>query len=360
MGERSSLKSLKSSRAPRRATSRKSTSGSPKLPLVIIFIILIGAAIFVIGGKGINNIGGDTPKMLTSVEAQERLINFINDTYSMTVKDIEVVETKEESGMYSVTALITDKSDATSTTTLHVSMDGKYFLANAIDMEEIKAKMAEQEAAAQGSQNEVATEMPKSDNPKIELFTMTYCPFGNQAEDGLSPVARLLADNIDIEPHYVIYSDYRGGGEEYCMDEDDKYCSMHGAEELRQGVRELCIYKYYKSKFWDYIDAVNKDCNLNNIVDCWDGPADDLGIDIGDITTCLEDEAMDMLAKEVEIGKKYDVKGSPVLVINGVKYSGGRSPEDYKLGICGAFNEQPEKCSETLGDVTAATSGGCN
>lgn len=358
MGERSSLKSLKASRTPRRTASRKNAPSSPKFPLIVVFIILIGVAVFAIGGKKINN--NNMPKKLTSTEAQERLVSFINETYQMTVKNLEVVETKEESGIYAITALITDQSDNTSTTTLHVSMDGKYFLANAIDIDEIKAKMAEQEELAKKSGAEASTEIPTSDNPKIELFTMTYCPFGNQAEDGLSPVARLLADNIDIEPHYVVYSDYRGGGEKYCLDEDDKYCSMHGAEELKQGVRELCIYKYYKSKFWDYIDAVNKDCNLNNIEDCWDGPANDLGIDVDDIATCLDDEAMDMLAKEVEIGKKYNVKGSPVLVINGTKYSGGRSPEDYKLGICGAFNEQPEKCSETLGDVTAAASGGCN
>lgn len=327
--------------------------------MISIVFFLIAIAVLTMENGRLAGIlkGGSGEKFLTAEEAQDRLVNFINETYSRTVKGVEVVETKEESGVYAITALITDQNDRTSTSTLHMSKDGKYFLANAIDIDEIKAQMAEQQAG--NGQAQPAANMPKSDNPKVELFTMSYCPFGNQAEDGLSPVARLLDGSVEIEPHYVIYSDYNGGGEKYCLDKDDKYCSMHGIDELKQDVRELCIYKYNRSKFWDYIDAVNKDCDLNNIEDCWDGPAQELGIDSGKIASCLDNEAMDMLAKEVELGKKYGISGSPALVINGVKYQGGRASEDYKLGICGAFNEQPEKCSEKLGEVTAAASGGC-
>jgi len=134
---------------------------------------------------------------------------------------------------------------------------------------------------------------------------------------------------------------------------------MHGVEELNQDVRELCIYKYNKSKFWDYIDAVNAQCDLSNIESCWTKPAEALGIDTGKIESCFDNEAMDILAEEVALGQKYGITGSPALVINGARYEGGRAPENYKLGICGAFNNQPEACNTVLGNATASASGGC-
>ena len=55
----------------------------------------------------------------------------------------------------------------------------------------------------------------KSDKAKIDFYVMSYCPYGNQAEDGMSPVAALLNDKINFEPHYVIYGNYGGGGPKY-------------------------------------------------------------------------------------------------------------------------------------------------
>lgn len=362
MKERSRLKSLKSAGTSRRTISAKNKGKTQNYFWIISIIFFLLAIGFLAMKNGmltgnLNTISGE--KTLTAKEAEQRLINFIDETYSKTVKGVEAIETKEESGIYAVTALITDQNDRTSTSTIYISRDGKYFLANAINIDEIKDKLAAQQTN-NNKQAQPQTDIPKSDNPKVQLFTMSYCPYGNQAEKGISPVAKLLKDSVEVEPHYVIYSDYRGGGKQYCLDKENKYCSMHGIDELKQDVRELCIYKYNRSKFWDYIDAVDKDCTVSNIEECWDSPADKLGIDTEKISTCFDSEAMDMLAKEVDLDKKYNVTGSPALVINGARYQGGRSPEDYKMGICGAFNNQPEKCSESLGQTTAPTSGGCN
>ncbi|MBT4277941.1 hypothetical protein HOD96_04315 [Candidatus Falkowbacteria bacterium] len=359
MPEHKSLKSLKTSRV---STKKRKTKSTGYFWIIAVIFLLIAVTLLVTeNSKMMDLVRGDktTEELLTAEEAQKKLTDFINEAYGQSVKGIEVMETEEKSGVYAVTTLITNTNDQTSTSTLYISKDGKFFLPDAIDMEEILQKVAEQKQA-QNTPPPAAADVPKADAPKVELFTMSYCPFGNQAEDGISPVARLLGDSVEIEPHYVIYSDYRGGGEKYCLDEEDKYCSMHGIEELNQNVRELCIYKYNRSKFWDYIDAVNKDCNIQNIEECWTNPADDLGIDTGKIATCQKDEAIGMLAEEVALNKKYGITGSPALVINGVKYSGGRAPENYKLGICNAFNTQPKECSETLGEAAAASTGGCN
>jgi hypothetical protein len=48
----------------------------------------------------------------------------------------------------------------------------------------------------------------KTDKVDVKLFTMSYCPFGNDAENVMIPVEILLRNDVTIEPHYVIYSNY--------------------------------------------------------------------------------------------------------------------------------------------------------
>ena len=188
---------------------------------------------------------------------------------------------------------------------------------------------------------------------------MSYCPYGNQAEEGLIPVINLLKNtNFKITPHYIIYENY--GGEEYCI-ENGKYCSMHGIGELNQDIREMCIYKYEPANYWKYIEQVNGHCDSQNIESCWEGVAKEVGIDTNQIKTCQKEEAIDLLNAEMAIAQEYEVEGSPTVFINDVLYEGSRSPEDYKNAICEGFKEEsrPVECDEVLSDESAGNEGSC-
>jgi hypothetical protein len=65
---------------------------------------------------------------------------------------------------------------------------------------------------------EAAKDIVKRDQVDVKLFTMSYCPFGNQAESAMLPVEALLRNDVTIEPHYVIYSNYPSKVEQkdYC------------------------------------------------------------------------------------------------------------------------------------------------
>lgn len=199
----------------------------------------------------------------------------------------------------------------------------------------------------------------KTDAPLAQLFVMSFCPYGNQAEELMMPVAELLGDKADIELHYVIYSNYGGGGLDYCLDKEAKYCSMHGIQELNQGVRELCVQKYQKDKLWDFVKAVNSSCDYKNVDSCWENIARNAGVDVAKIKACQKDEALGILAGEAELNTKYGITGSPQLIINETEYQGSRSSEGYKQGICSAFNSVPDECSQTLGTEGGSVSGGC-
>lgn len=337
--------------------------------LSTILLLAVLALMIFENGKITDKIrSGGITNILTAEDAGQEWIGFINEVNPATKDKLKISEIKEENGVY-VAMVEYNNQDKISTSTIHISKDGEIFFQQGVKMEEERQKMAEATSQEAPEQKDI----PKSDKPKVEMFTMSYCPFGKQAEDGLLPVARLLGDSVEIEPHYVIYSDYATKMksrvdeeqaknikvEDYCYDKEEKYCSMHGIVELKQNVRELCIYKYNKDKFWDYTEAVNKECTLANNESCWSKPAEKLGINTAKISNCLDNEIEDFLAIEVELNKKYNVAGSPTVIINGVNYSGGRNPEQYKSGACNAFNSQPKECSETLSQNSAGATGDC-
>ncbi|MCX6801963.1 MAG: hypothetical protein NT067_02510 [Candidatus Diapherotrites archaeon] len=250
---------------------------------------------------------------------------------------------------YTLTFNITKSGSTVQTSKVYVSRDGeKIIFGNAMDLTEPIAYTAPP-----------AAEMPKSDKPNVKMFVMSFCPYGKQAESGLQPVAELLGDKIEFEPHFVIYSNYSSGYPDYCIDKDSKYCSMHGVKEVNEDVRQMCIWKYDKAKFWSYLSKVNATCTIGDIETCWKTQAEAVGIDTAKIETCFKDEATTLLAAESALNAQYSVQGSPTILVNDTSYEGGRAAENYKLGICGAFNTQPADCNKALGAEAGAASGSC-
>lgn len=309
------------------------------IPIAIIIAgLIIAESLYSISQKQI-------PGELSSKKAAERVIKFINSAVLQGQATASLVSVEEKSGIYKLIIEINNQAFES-----YVTRDGKLLFGPATEITE--------ESLSSGSQA-TETSVPKTDIPKVELFVMSFCPYGNQAEELMMPVAKLLKNKADIELHYVIYSNYRGGGADYCLDKENKYCSMHGINELNQDVRELCVQKYYKEKVWDFVKEVNNNCGLNNVETCWEGIAKNLGIDIGKIKTCQKNEALDMLAEEVALNKKYGISGSPQLIVNGVEYQGTRSSNSYKNQICAAFNNPPQECSQDLSSQSSASQGGC-
>ena len=204
----------------------------------------------------------------------------------------------------------------------------------------------------------VCEDVKKVDTPNFKLFYMSYCPYGQQAFKSVAEVAKLLGNSAEIEPHFVIYENYAGGGDDYCID-GSNLCSMHGIAELNEDIREACVYKYDKDKFWDYGVCVMDTCSLQNVESCWKTCADKYSIDTSKIETCLTEEGVSLMTAEKALDAKYGASGSPTIILNEAGYSGGRSPEEIKQSICCGFNKQPAACSQTISSNTAASSGSC-
>jgi hypothetical protein len=304
----------------------------------VVVLLLIAGALYYFDQKNKNTVSVD--------EASTKVINFIN-TSLLNGQATAVLKTaSKESGVYKILFDVGGQEY-----TFYITRDGKLLFTSGGPMPE---EATEEETATE------TTDIPKKDAAQALLFVMSYCPYGNQAEAAMLPVAELLKDKADIQLHYVIYSNYQDGGSTYCLDKDSKYCSMHGIQELNQDVRELCVQKYQQDKLWSFIEAMNSGCTAQNADSCWEAVAKNVGIDTAEIKTCQKNEALAILEQEVQLGKKYGISGSPQLVINDAEYSGARSASGYKAAICAGFNSAPSECSqEVQGSETTTTTGEC-
>jgi len=195
--------------------------------------------------------------------------------------------------------------------------------------------------------------LAKADKPIVQLFVMAFCPFGNQAEDGLFPAYNLLKDFADIKLRYIV---------SYTDDAKTAFASLHGDQELNQDIRELCVAKYDPDKLWTFVEAINKDCTAQDADKCWTAEAEKIGLDTNKIAQCQKSEGKQLLETEYAATEQYNVSGSPTLVINDAVVSSDRTPNGYKNTICSAFTEsrKPAVCAQTLSENSTTASGSCN
>jgi len=316
-----------------------------KITFRVLVVLFIVSAIVTQGFTYMPRLGGVKNYPATK-KAMEFLSSQIDQAKQMGQLDptvqIELANAKIQNGVIVLTVKIGGQDlDA------YITKDGSLFFPQAFNLNPQVEKFS----------------VKKTDVVDVKLFTMSYCPFGNEAETAIIPVAKLLNGYVDIIPHYVIYSQYPSPElySEYCLDKEAKYCSMHGIQELKQDVRELCIWKYQKNLYWDFISQVNSMCTVDNINTCWKPIATNLKIDTNKIETCEKEEASVLLDTEVQLNNTLQVAGSPMLFINETEYTGSRTPEAYKNAICDAFtkSKRPKVCDTKLSADVGQVSGSC-
>jgi glutaredoxin len=213
------------------------------------------------------------------------------------------------------------------------------------------ATVEKDDAAKKDADVNLQQTIKKSDKPIVELFVMSHCPYGTQAEKGILPVADLLGDKIDFEVKYVYYA-------------------MHGKIELDEQLKQYCIQKEQNPKFFDYLV-----CFLDGGDDKAEDCLNSVEVDKDKLDSCIEktdnefsvsDQFNDkatwlsgrfpLFGVHKDLNEKYGIRGSPSLVINGEQVQSNRSPEAYLSAICGAFNKVPKECNEKV-DAAAPSPG---
>jgi hypothetical protein len=251
-----------------------------------------------------------------------------------TVKDVT-----EEGDLYKITVSANGQDQP-----VYVTKDGTKFIQQAITFDEI----AKQQAEAKKQQEEAAKPAPKSDKPAVDLYVMSFCPYGNKAEDTMKSVYVLLKNKVDFNFHYIVSV------------EGDKITSLHGQPEVDQDEREACVLRDYgKGKWLDFASYVNTNCGSDG--KCWEAGARSVGVDTAKVSACVASDGAALMKTNADASSAAGATGSPTLNINGkasqAVYQYGNA-EAYKKTICDAFNTAPAECSTTLSSEASTSQGG--
>ncbi len=183
------------------------------------------------------------------------------------------------------------------------------------------------------AQKPAAAEVKKSDRPTAELFVMSHCPFGTQAEKGFLPLLEKFQDSADVKVRFVHYT-------------------MHGEKEHTEQLRQICVRDEQPAKYAAY---------LREFLDKSDSAAASkaAGLDSKKLESCLNkavaanpfDTATQFPAfgPDAAASKAAGVQGSPTLVINGAKVENvGRDAKGYRDALCAAFTDgkHPALCKD--------------
>lgn len=178
---------------------------------------------------------------------------------------------------------------------------------------------------------------------------MSFCPYGNRAENTMQPVYDLLKDSTDFNVHYIVNVN------------GNVTSSLHGQLEVNEDQREVCVLKEYGlDKWWTFTVYINNNCGSSG--SCWENASKAAGIGADKINDCVNNSGLDLMTAEAAATDAAGASGSPTLIINGVKSNAVyqyENPEAYKEAICSAFTTPPSGCNETLSasGSTASTSG---
>lgn len=194
---------------------------------------------------------------------------------------------------------------------------------------------AKAEAAAAGTDTGARAVNPGA--VKVELFVMSKCPYGVQAENAFKDVVEKFGGDVDFKVEFI-------GNQ----GPDGNFNSLHGPTEVVGDTYQVCAEKY-SAKWFDTILCQNK--GVQQVDSNWEGCAQEAGIPtdtIGKVTACAQgQEGKDLLGASFKRATEKGVRGSPTIYIGGQEYQGGRKASDFMKGICQAYTgAKPAICSD--------------
>ncbi|GIU68927.1 MAG: hypothetical protein KatS3mg002_0163 [Candidatus Woesearchaeota archaeon] len=313
-------------------------------------ILLIALLIVLTTGKNLSTKG------ISEAELKTKTVDYLSKL--LPGQTVSVDEIKDEGNIYTLKLTVAGRSYDS-----YATKDGKLLFPSAIDLSVNPETMSQSQQPAQAN-------VPKTDKPVVELFVMSHCPFGTQAEKGILPAIRTLGDKVDFKVRFVYYA-------------------MHGEKEVKEQLTQYCIQKNEPDKYLKYLACFLNDSAGQGSIDASNDCIESIGINTNKLESCKEEaDAQFEITKNLndqskwlsgrfplfntdkEANQKYGVGGSPTLVINGVQVNSGRDSASFLASICNAFNEKPEECNTQLSSTTpgpgfgydsvaAATAAGC-
>jgi hypothetical protein len=327
----------------------KLTKNLIPISIAIVGLLIAGVFVYMNCGKIEKVISGSS----SSQQIAEKAIKYINENFPSVGGVASLINVSEEGDVYKIHLKVGNGEYDS-----YVTRDGKFLFPEGYNLEATTATQQAQKG------DNASTEVPKSDNPDVKLFIMSYCPYGLQAQKMYLPVYYLLKNKATMGVYFVNYI-------------------MHEKKEIDENLTQYCIQKEEKEKYADYLNCFVASGDSGKCLS-------QVGIDQGKTANCISATDKEFSVTSLyndkstwlsgqypkfnvnaDLNQQYGVQGSPTIVINGQEVDvSPRTPEKFKEIICQAFNSPPGECSQVLsgdspstgiggGTTDSASSGGC-
>ena len=153
----------------------------------------------------------------------------------------------------------------------------------------------------------LASRITRLGRPTLELFVMSYCPFGVQAEEKIIPIVKKFGDQIDFKLRFIAQE------KEVSSPQDiTPFRSLHGYPEVAENIRQLLIAREYPDRYLDYIL-----CRGKKLDESWEDCAEKLGIDVFRIQALFDTlEAEEFFRENIKRAAALGVRASPTVLVD--------------------------------------------
>ena len=157
----------------------------------------------------------------------------------------------------------------------------------------------------------LASRIAQIGKPTVELFVMSYCPYGVQAEEKLIPVIKKFGDQINFKLQFIAREK-----EEPSAQDITPFTSLHGYPEVAENIRQLLIAEEYPDRYLDYIL-----CRGKKLDKSWEDCAEKLGIDVAKIQALFDSPvAAQRFRENIARAEALGIQASPTILVDNRKF----------------------------------------
>ena len=153
----------------------------------------------------------------------------------------------------------------------------------------------------------LASRIARMGKPTLELFVMSFCPFGVQAEEKIIPIVKAFGDKIDFKLRFIAQEK-----EAPSTQDITPFTSLHGYPEVAENIRQLLIAREYPDRYLDYIL-----CRGKKLDKSWEDCAEKLGIDVAKIQRLFNTQEAEQLFREnIKRSAELGIGASPTILVD--------------------------------------------
>ncbi|KAG8464483.1 hypothetical protein KFE25_003546 [Diacronema lutheri] len=215
-----------------------------------------------------------------------------------------------------------------------------------------------------------------SERPVVELAVMSGCPYGIAAETAFAPLVAHFGDSIELSVRFIIFdlpmdkvperycaaaappaTFNASGGDVFAVlgfeaGTSPNACSMHGAAEANEDLRQLAIQEVSgMGAWWQYVRALNElECPPAELDECAPRAAANASLDYAAIVAHAAQAHAALVSRSLEWlrARTGPPLGSPTLLVNNATAAtGALDTLGYARRICRFFADgaAPDVCA---------------